>query len=59
MDDILCPLIFPYGAVVFPLYACKFPYAETLPIDYVIVPQDDVISPNADSVPVKDPLPSE
>ena len=53
VDDILCPLIFPYGAVVFPLYACKFPSAETLPIDDVILPKVDVISPNADSVPVK------
>ena len=59
VGDILCPLIFPYGAVIFPLYDCRFPYAETLPIDDVILPVLDVISPTADSVPVKEPLPSE
>ncbi|MFM7989220.1 MAG: hypothetical protein ACKPKO_58890, partial [Candidatus Fonsibacter sp.] len=57
VDVLLCPLTVLNDAVIFPLYDSKFPYADTFPIDDVIFPKVDVISPTTVNVPTKEPLP--
>ncbi|MFM7978021.1 MAG: hypothetical protein ACKPKO_01785, partial [Candidatus Fonsibacter sp.] len=47
VDVILCPLMVPHGAVMFPLYDSTFPYVDIFPIDDVMFPVVDVMFPVA------------